>query len=621
MRRASLIPGLLFLGLTIASPVAASNATAGNTVEAETILEAREAAVSQREAELARQEATRALRAEIEDAANGRLEVIGGWLGALIGLFGVAVTIATLIVTFRTPAVAAQAARETAHKAVAEEKAKIEALVEQTTAIAERARTADAELSAILDRHKAGQPVDQPRERATINVAAEAARAKPAAARTIDDLRALIVASRDAKDWTEMRDQARALLYLYGQDQAAERFAYFNLAFAMDRLDRYEDAVEALDRLIATYPDDVAVNDQQLLAAGIYNRGIALGRLGRFNDEIEAYDDVTRRFADSDTPAIREQVASAIFNKACEFGRLDRLEDAIAAYDEVIARVGDNDVAELREQAAMAMVNKGVDLDSLGRFDDATATYDEVIRRFGESDALLLREQVAMAMVNKATALASHGKPGDALANYDEVIRRFGESDALELRKQVAMAMVAKAVDLLALGRINEANAINDDVLHRFSDSGDPTLREQVASALFNIACAHALTKNVADAVETLRRWNIASRRVRLRQGGQGHRFRLRPGSAAVHRAARRNGMRAAREETLAPPQTRLVVAPTARPRSPAPHRLSRDIPALPVRARPVRRRSPVRAGGRRSIWGRLGTGPRAGRSADPSGR
>jgi tetratricopeptide (TPR) repeat protein len=422
MRCASLIPGLLLLGLTIASPVAASNATAGNAVEAETILEAREAAVSQREAELIRKEATRELRAEIEDAANGRLEVIGGWLGALIGLFGIAVTIATLIVTFRTPAVAAQAARETAHKAVAEEKARIEALVEQTAAIAERAKVTDAELSAILDRHKAGQPVERPAERATIEAAADAARAKPAGARTVDDLRSLIVVSRNTKDWKEMRDHARALLYLHGQDRAAERIANFNLAVALDQLERHADSLAALDQLIASYADDPDNGDPLLLAKGMFNRGVTLTSLDRLDEAVSAYEEIIRRFDKSDAPMLVDQVAKALINKGSLLVTLGKLDVALAGCDEVIDRFDKSGHHLSDDVISMAMFNRAVALRKMGRHADAIAAYDDLVRRFKDSEVQELRDQVVKALISTAYI---HARDKNAVGAAD-ALRRWG---------------------------------------------------------------------------------------------------------------------------------------------------------------------------------------------------
>lgn len=551
MYRARLFLCLLVLGLT-AAPLAAANTTApGNAVAA---LEAREAAAKQREvaaerreADLARREAVREARSELADAGHSRLEVIGGVLGALIGLLGVAVTIATLIVTFRTPAVAAQAARETAHKAVADDKAKIEKLVEQAEALMERAKVTDAQLSALLDRHKAGQPVDRPDERATIEAAAEAARAKPPNARTIDDLRALIVASRGAGDWAAMRDHARALLYLHGQDRDAERTAYFNLAFALDELQRYEDALAALDKLIASYPDDSDEGDQELLAMGMYNRGVGLGSLDRLDEAMVAYDKVIRRFGQRNELALCRQVARAmvnkgaaliklgesaqafpicdevvdrfgeshdlallesasiaIFNKGLGLSKIGRYEEAIATYDELIRRFGSSEADALREEVAKAMVNKGAALGTLERHDDAIIVYDEVIRRFGDSNSPALREQVAMAMVSKGAT----GDRAEAIAINDEAIRRFSDGDTATLREQVTIAMANKAIDLHALGRIDEAAPIYEALIQRLDDHDEHLPPEQVDNVLFNLACLYALAQKTEATIDALRRWS-----------------------------------------------------------------------------------------------------------------
>lgn len=88
---------------------------------------------------------------------------------------------------------------------------------------------------------------------------------------------------------------------------AAKAMVYNNLGNTLERLDRYAEALAALDKGIAYAPDDAFPH---------YNRGIALIRLNRHRDGIAALDrSLSLRPASSDSPS-RLNEADARYNRA-----------------------------------------------------------------------------------------------------------------------------------------------------------------------------------------------------------------------------------------------------------------------------------------------------------------
>ncbi len=326
-----------------------TNAQAAPAPEA--ALAARAAALERREANLALRKEMIETRAALADAGHARLQVIGGWLSAIIGLFGVVITIAVFVFAWRVERQAIAAAVQAAKDGLANAKEEIETMLRDATAMAERIRSHEQEVARIIDGLPPGEKPATEAERQIVEDAATIARKKPPAERTLDDLRALIVDSIDKADWPEMRDHARALLYLHGTNDQAAAMGLFNLANAHAELKRFDDAIATYDKLIARYVASDEPDVRNRVAMATYNKGLALGRLGRAVDEIAAYDDLNARFGASGAPTLRKVVADALFNKACVLARGANVAATIAALRDWAPHRGGFDCDTVRDDA------------------------------------------------------------------------------------------------------------------------------------------------------------------------------------------------------------------------------------------------------------------------------
>lgn len=388
---------------------AAAQAAAAQTTEA-----------TEREADLAHRKEIFEARAALEDAGQTRLQVFGIYLSAMIGLFGIAITIAVLVLSFRVERAAVDAAKNAAVDAVRNEirseKVEIEALLREARSGVEGIKAQQSEAAKIIAGLRPGEKPATEAERQIVEDAAAVARKKPPAERTLDDLRALLIDSFEKANWHAMRDYASAILYLYDADPWAAATGLFNLAYANDELKRADDAIAAYAQLIARFgtSDDAAL--RKYVAKALVNKGVALRQQGKWGDAINDYDDVITRFGTSDDPALRERVAKALVNRGFALGKQGKFDDAITSFDDVIARFGTNDDPALRELVAKALFNKGNALRQLDRPNDAMEAYGDMIARYRTSDAHGMRDRVTEALFNRACLLALGGEAAPAIA-------------------------------------------------------------------------------------------------------------------------------------------------------------------------------------------------------------
>jgi protein O-GlcNAc transferase len=161
--------------------------------------------------------------------------------------------------------------------------------------------------------------------------------------------------------------------------------AFFNRGLALQKLERFDDAVANYDRAAALKPD---------YAEALYNRGHALIELDRLDEALASYDRAA---------ALKPGYADAFNNRGNTLTKLNHLDAAVASYDRAIA---------LKPDYAEAFSNRGNALKGLKRFDEALASY---------SRALALRPDYAEAFNNRGNALQSLARHEDAVADFERV--------------------------------------------------------------------------------------------------------------------------------------------------------------------------------------------------------
>ncbi|KAF0100346.1 MAG: glycosyltransferase 9 family protein [Rhodospirillaceae bacterium] len=265
-------------------------------------------------------------------------------------------------------------------------------------------------------------------------------------------------------------------------DDAIGATSYVERGNALQKLNRYEEALACYDQAIALDPDSAdAFNDHgtalqhlqrfdEALASheraatlrpddahAYYNQGTALLNLGRHEEALARYDQAL---------SFAPQYADAHMNRGLALQRLQRYEESLSSYDTVIT---------LNPCCSDAHNDRGVALQRLQRHEEALASYGTAAAlnpkradaRFNQGNALLALERCAEALTHYDLALSlephlveAHSNRGNALLNLHRNSEALASYErAALLRPEYADAFYNQGVALMGLDRYVEALA------------------------------------------------------------------------------------------------------------------------------------------------------------------
>ncbi|MEG4285211.1 tetratricopeptide repeat protein, partial [Microcoleus sp. A006_D1] len=231
----------------------------------------------------------------------------------------------------------------------------------------------------------------------------------------------LVTSRGEAKDWSE---KGRCLNRLDRYDEALECLdkaieidssyarAWANRGDVLDSLKRYDEALVFLDKAIALDGND---------HLAWHWRGIVLKNLKRYDEALVSYDRAIELDAN---------YKWAWANRGNVLNNLKRSDEALVSYDRAI---------ELDANYQWAWRNRGGVLNNLKRYDEALISYDRAI----ELDA-----NYQWAWANRGGVLSNLKRYDEALASYDR---------AIELDANYQSAWALRGIVLNNLKRYDEA--------------------------------------------------------------------------------------------------------------------------------------------------------------------
>lgn len=224
--------------------------------------------------------------------------------------------------------------------------------------------------------------------------------------------------------------------------------AAFEIAVALHREGRLEDAASGYGRVLAMAPDhfdalhlaglvsyqngqfaeaaeriEKAISLDPTQAGPHSNLGLALQRLGRTQEAAACYDRAL---------ALEPASIAALFNRGNVLRDLGRLDEALGSYEQVI---------RLDPGHAEALNNRGLLLDSLQRRDDAILSFDR---------AIAARPHYAEALNNRGATLSALGRYVDALASYDIALSKKPDYAAAHNNRGAALGALYRFEEALA---------------------------------------------------------------------------------------------------------------------------------------------------------------------------
>lgn len=429
---------LAALLLLCPTPALAQNSSAPQTAPATSAnaLAAREQAVAAQTADVAKREADLALRKEIietraalDDAGHARLQVIGIWLSALIGLFGIAITIAVLVLTFRAERWAIAAAIQAARDGVEKERQSISNIVASAQIAAEAAATtqtqmiseatrefarlqAEAERSAQEIAHNRDQVIQEVELIAFISTTSI-----PVTNHDKNKLKLLIEETKDLDEKSLSVDQISAKI-----GDAAQRKDWWQM------------------RLFAILMGNKFGTTNKYRCLSFYFQAVALSRQ-RFYDEANSiYDSIVNKY--SHIPELSGQVAQSMFNKA-RIAHLRELYDkAIDGYNEVINEYGISQSEDVINAVSSSYINRGICRSHIGDHLGARSDYQKVVEMFDKLTGDYANFNLNGALFNIACSFAREEDVNNVIWSLEDWFRRVGEKNIDLVDKDEAFDLV-----------------------------------------------------------------------------------------------------------------------------------------------------------------------------------
>ena len=234
--------------------------------------------------------------------------------------------------------------------------------------------------------------------------------------------------------------------------QAALAAALDNLGIRLDRVGRYEEALEATQEavtLLRALAADNPAAHQADFAVALSGLGIRLYVVGRYEEALEATQEAVTllRALAADNPAAHQAYLAAVLdNLGIRLDRVGRYEEALEATQEAVTlrRVlaADNPAAH-QADLAHALSDLGIRLDRVGRYEEALeATQEAVTLR-----RVLAADNPAAHQADLATVLGNLGIRLDRVGRYREALEATQEAVTL-LRVLAADNPAAHQADL-----------------------------------------------------------------------------------------------------------------------------------------------------------------------------
>ena len=266
---------ILFATLALSQSVYAA-ADGPKPVETQTLQQAAQIADLTRQAEEARYAKDIAeIKATILQSQTSWFETL---TSAMIGLFGVLITVVIIYFAVRFGREAVAEAKLAATQGLEAERKEIQTLLDQAqAAVAQIHETRETAMELLKDMKPGEAPTDPGTKKQIGELAAEAT-AKPRRERTVEDYRALAIDAFVNKNWAEMERQAAAMEYfLEGElDDEGLAFALFNRAYALGELERREEAGAAYGALVDRFSEADSPELRKNVEMALNNWGASL---------------------------------------------------------------------------------------------------------------------------------------------------------------------------------------------------------------------------------------------------------------------------------------------------------------------------------------------------------
>ena len=262
--------------------------------------------------------------------------------------------------------------------------------------------------------------------------------------------------------------------------------AWMTLGWALMQQERFEDAINAFDRVLHnTHPGDGSAL-HALAVHALVSKVLALFRLRRYQAAAAVFERFQERVDPSEPAALRSLAVILYSLNGSLLAISNQPEEAIAAWDRVVKYVRVDDPPDLRGVAVESLDVKGDILTEMDRHEDAEATWERIVDYVRVDDPSDLRHKATKLLSAKSDALAKLNRHEEAIAAWDRVVEYVRIDDPPELRRKAVQALFGKVNHLLNLMRHRELGSVLLSISDYVHPDDSTDLRHTVATALAN---------------------------------------------------------------------------------------------------------------------------------------
>lgn len=402
------------------------------------------------------------IRADLLDAQASWFEIL---TSAMIGLFGVLITVVVIYFAIRFGRDAVRDAKAAALESIEIERQEVVRIAAEAKAALDQIKEDRATVRQLT---KDLMPEERPSDPRTVSrIADEAAKArsKTPRERTVDEYRALVLDTLIGENWDEMAKHSAEMEILYPQDEGDENyiFAIFNHAYALSQLGRHAQELEKYQKILDLYSpsenEDEYINE--VIAKTISNMAQAYDSIGKSDDAIRTYDTIEEKFGWSESSDIREVIAQASVNSAACSLDAGLREEAVDRFDRVYERYCGEDDVRFVEPACRALVAGATALMTNSEFDEAELRLERLFELASRFDDRRIEKQRLRALVNMGAICMFRKNDKEARGYFDQVIGIPFVAEDAGIAEPIGKALVNKAVSIGVNGSIEDLEQIS----------------------------------------------------------------------------------------------------------------------------------------------------------------
>ena len=233
--------------------------------------------------------------------------------------------------------------------------------------------------------------------------------------------------------------------------------AWYGLGVSLFAQERFEDCLDAFDRVVECVPPDDPTTLRHAAASALATKSFVLARLERFESVTPVLEQISKYVDPDDSPQLRESVVQLLRPTSRMLANQDLHEVALAAWKQSTDSARSDDPVDLRHAAIEALAERARILLKLGRYEEIVVATEQATDYFHSADSEAMRHSTTSALVARGIALLNLERVGEAIAAFQQASNHVRLDDPTEMRELFAKILAPVGSLLNTFGRYAES--------------------------------------------------------------------------------------------------------------------------------------------------------------------